>query len=462
MKARAPSRVAAALAAVLLLSHCAQPGKNGLPLSEQELRAAAQAHQAVLKASPPLEHPALQAYVGSVGQRLAQASRHDLAWQFIVVDSAEVDAFSLPGGQVYLSRGLLAYLDSEAELAAVIGHEIGHVIARHRAAPAGAPDAGPGPILAPKTDDPQDASFPARAQAGRDGYGRAPELEASRLGAAYLAAAGYAPRAMIGAIEALRNHAQFAATRGARAYHAAALAGDARLEADVEKAGRAAVAEPRTGRDDYLQQLAGLGFGERPDRGRIRDNLLLHAGFGLAVQFPPGWQVQRRAGRVAAASPAGDALLELQPAPKRGPLLETLRQGIKLDPGARYDSGRLDGHPAAFVAGAQSGRPVVAAAVAFKDAHYLIAGRADDAAAYARERTALRSAINSFRALTAAEKQAARPQLLQLVRAAPGTTMAGLARQSPLGADAEAELRLINHLYPSGEPEPGQFLKIVQ
>ena len=461
MNARAPSRVAAAFAAVLLLSHCAQPGKDGRPLSEQESRAAAQAHQAVLKATPPLEHPALQAYVSGVGQRLAQASRRDLAWQFIVVDSAEVDAFSLPGGQVYLGRGLLAYLDSEAELAAVIGHEIGHVVARHRAPTAEAPAAGPGRILAPETDDPPGAPFPVPTQAGRDGYGRAPELEASRLGAGYLAAAGYAPQAMIGAIEALQNHAQFAATQGARAYHAASLAGDAGLEAAVEKAGRA-VAQPRTGRDDYLQQLAGLGFGERPDHGRIRDNLLLHGGFGLAVQFPPGWQVQVRPARVWAASPGGDALLELQQAAKRGAPLETLRQRIKLDPGARHDSGRLGGHPAAFVAGAQAGRPVVAAAVAFKGAHYLIAGRADDAAAYARERTALRSAINSFRALTPAETQAVRPQLLQVVRAGPGTTMAELARQSPLGVDAETELRLINHLYPSGEPEPGQFLKIVQ
>jgi len=104
----------------------------------------------------------------------------------------------------------------------------------------------------------------------------------------------------------------------------------------------------------------------------------------------------------------------------------------------------------------------VAAAVVFNGTQYLIAGITLDKPAYERERSALRAAINSFRAISPAEKRAARPHVLQLVTAKPGVTMARLARQSPLGADAESQLRLMNDLYPSGEPEPGQLLKIVQ
>ena len=74
----------------------------------------------------------------------------------------------------------------------------------------------------------------------------------------------------------------------------------------------------------------------------------------------------------------------------------------------------------------------------------------------------MRSAINSFHALTPAERQAAKPHHLRTVVAQPGTTMAALARQSPLGESAESQLRLMNDLYPSGEPRPGQRLKIVQ
>lgn len=105
---------------------------------------------------------------------------------------------------------------------------------------------------------------------------------------------------------------------------------------------------------------------------------------------------------------------------------------------------------------------MVAAAVVFSGTQYLLAGMTQDKTAYDRERSALRAAINSFRAITPAEKQAARPYVLQLVTAQPGLTMAGLARKSPLGAEAESRLRLMNDLYPNGEPQPGQLLKIVR
>jgi predicted Zn-dependent protease len=230
----------------------------------------------------------------------------------------------------------------------------------------------------------------------------------------------------------------------------------------VGEANKYTVTLPREGRNDYLQKIAGVYFGDSPEQGVIRNNALLHDKLGLTIQFPSDWRVQNRPDRVVAMSPQGDALVELRQGPKHDRPLETLQQGVKLDAGARYDSGRLSGYPAAFAAGAQQGKPVVVAAVVFNDTQYLIAGLARDKASYERERSTLRAAINSFRAITPAERQAARPHVLQLVTAQPGTTMASLARQSPLGADAESQLRLMNALYPSGEPKPGQRLKIVQ
>jgi len=105
---------------------------------------------------------------------------------------------------------------------------------------------------------------------------------------------------------------------------------------------------------------------------------------------------------------------------------------------------------------------VVMAVVVFNGTQYLIGGMTKDAQTYERERSALRAAINSFHAITPAERQAARPYVLQLLTARPGLTVAALVRQSPLGGDAESQLRLLNDLYPSGEPKPGQLLKIVQ
>lgn len=471
------------LVGALGLTHCAQNPVTGdkdfvLISEQQELQMGAQAHQDVLKEYAALDHPALQAYVNAIGQQLAkQSHRPKLNWHFTVVDSPDVNAFALPGGYVYITRGIMAYLNSEAQLAGVIGHEIGHVTARHgvrqqSASTAAGLGAVLGSILVPGMDNRAGAGLlQSLAQAWTAGYGREHELESDRLGAQYLARSGYNPQAMIEVIGVLKNQELFAAEQARRdgrkpvTYHGtfdSHPSNDVRLRQVVGEAGQYSVAAPRDGRNAFLQNMAGIYFGDSPDQGVIRGNALLHEKLGLAIQFPQGWRVRNRPDRVIASSPGGDALVELQQGPKNDRPLATLQKGIRLDAGARYDSGSLSGYPAAFAAGAQQGKPVVVAAVVFNGTQYLIAGMARDKSAYTRERNTLRAAINSFHAITPAEKRMARPYLLQLITARPGTTMAELARHSPLGADAESQLRLINDLYPGGEPSPGQLLKIVQ
>ncbi|HJX57535.1 MAG TPA: M48 family metalloprotease [Thiobacillus sp.] len=483
MTPRAFRRIAVIAFGSLALSHCAQNPVSGdkdfvLMSEQQEIQLGAQAHQDVLKEYAALDNPALQAYVNEVGQRLAQQShRPHLQWHFTVVDSPDVNAFALPGGYVYITRGIMAYLNSEAELAGVAGHEIGHVTARHgvrqqSASTAAGLGAVLGSILVPGLGNQAGATLlQTLAQAWTSGYGREHELESDRLGAEYLAKTGYNPQAMIDVIGVLKNQELFAAEqarrdgRPLRTYHGTFDThpdNDARLKQVVGAANQYTVANPRDGRSDYLQKMVGIYFGDSPEQGLIRNNMLLHEKLGLVLQLPPGWRVQNRPDRVVATSPQGDALVELQRGPKNDRPLDTLQKGLKLDAGARYDSGKLSGYPAAFAAGTQQGKPVVVAAVVFNGTQYLIAGMARDKSTYDRERSTLRAAINSFRAITAAEKMAARPYVLKLVTAQPGMTMASLARQSPLGADAESQLRLMNALYPSGEPSPGQRLKIVQ
>ncbi len=208
--------------------------------------------------------------------------------------------------------------------------------------------------------------------------------------------------------------------------------------------------------------MAGVYFGNSPEQGVIRNNALLHEQLGLAIQFPQGWRIQNQPDSVVATSPQGDALVELRQGPKNDKPLDTLRKGLKLDSGARYDSGNISGYPAGFAAGTQQGKPVLIAAVVFNGAQYLIAGIASNANVYNSRRDSLKGAINSFHALTPQERQAARPHTIRLITAQPGATMAGLAAQSPLGANAESTLRLMNDLYPKGEPQAGQLLKIVQ
>ncbi len=126
-----------ALPLLLLLADCAQNPVTGqqdfVMMSEaQELSLGLKADQEAKRQYPLYDLHGLAKYVDEVGQRLArQSHRNSLGYSFTVVDSAEINAFALPGGHVYITRGILAYLNSEAELAAVLGHEIGHVTARH-------------------------------------------------------------------------------------------------------------------------------------------------------------------------------------------------------------------------------------------------------------------------------------------------------------------------------------------
>ena len=483
MRTRTPIRIAAALAGVLLLTHCAQNPVTGskdfvLMSEQQEIEMGAKAHRDVLKEYPPVDNAVLQDYVDEVGQRLAQNShRPNLKWRFTVVDSPEVNAFALPGGYVYITRGIMAYLNSEAELAGVVGHEIGHVTARHgvrqqSTATAVGIGAVLGSILIPGLDSQAGASLlQSLGQALTAGYGREHELESDRLGAAYLAKGGYNPQAMIEVIGVLKDQELFDAEiakqegRQPRRYHgtfASHPSNDARLQQVVGEADKYKVESPREGREAYLQKMAGVTFGDSPEQGVVRNNLFMHEKLGLALQFPEGWRVQNRPDRVIGLSPRSDALIELRQGPKQGKPLDTLQKKLKLDGGARYDSGSIGGYPAAFAAGAQQGKPVLVAAVAFNGSQYLIAGMAKDAAAYSRERTSLRASINSFQALDPAQRQKARAYTIRVVKAEPGTTMAGLAARSPLGKYAESQLRLMNGLYPRGEPQPGQLLKVVQ
>lgn len=476
-------RVVIALSGVMLLTHCAQNpvsgGKDFVLMSEQqEIQQGAQAHKEVLQEYGRVDNKQLQDYVSRIGRQLAAKShRPTLNWHFTVVDSPQVNAFALPGGYVYITRGIMAYLNSEAELAGVIGHEIGHVTARHgvrQQSTATVVGLGAilGSILVPGMDNQAGSSLlQAIGQSLVAGYGREHELEADRLGAEYLAKSGYNPQAMVEVIGVLKSQEQYDIQlakeegREPRRYHGvfeSHPSNDVRLNQVVGEANKYQVAKPVENREAYLRVMDGVYFGDSPEQGVIRNNALLHEKLGIAVQFPQGWRVQNQPERVVAVNPQGSALVELRAGPKNAQPMDTLRKGLKLDAGARFESGNVNGNPAAFAAGALQGRPVLAAAINHKGDQYLMAALAKDANAYNQNRNEMRAVINSFHSLTPEERKQAQPHVIRVIEAKPGTTMAQLAAQSPLGKTAEAQLRLMNDFYPMGEPRPGQMIKIVQ
>lgn len=473
-----------ALLCALTLANCATNPVTGNPnfvtMSEsQEVSVGRSEDRKVREEYGSYDDAALQRYVSDIGQRLAKAShRPGLQYQFLVVDSPEVNAFALPGGYIYITRGIMAYLNSEAELAAVLGHEIGHVTARHSvqqisAATAANVGASVLQIFVPQVrNSAGDLLINVLGGALLSGYGREHELEADRLGAEYLARTGYDPQAMIKVVGVLKDQELFDAElakaegREPRRYHglfASHPDNDTRLQEVVREAARFSSAENRVNREEFLRRMDRMVFADSPDQGIVRNNNFYHASLGLALQFPAGWKVQNGRTNVVARSPDRSALVDLRAAGEaKGTPADVLRRLLKLGTGSTVTPLSIGGLPAAITELALSGKPTRVAVVFLGKSAFAIGVQANTAAAFRQHSSVMEASLQSFHAITAQERALATPLRIRIITARAGMTFAELARTSPLGRFAESHLRVINGLYPSGEPAPGQALKIVE
>ncbi len=456
-----------------------------------EIAEGRKAHEEVLQEYGVYANPRLQAYVNELGQRLAkQSHRKNLEWHFTVLDSPEINAFALPGGYVYVTRGLMAYMESEADLAGVIGHEIGHVTARHGAQRATRQQtAGLGVIAATilgavlevkgvsGATDIANTMSQGVAAGYIASYSRDQESQADKLGAEYLARINYDPKNMVDVIRVLKSQEQFAAdTARAEGRNPPAQAGwlashpsnDKRLQDIVQYSAQYKGKYADEGRARYLQAINGMTFGESREQGVTRGRHFYHEPLGIALTAPEGWRVQNSGEAVALVNAAGDAGLIVQVLPPKAGNShdEIIRNVFKLEQG-RTERLALGSFPATHFAGIARNRQgqaqAIEATVATGPAsrHFLLFYGAKDAQALQRARGKLREAEASFRALAGADVAAARPWVLRTA-AYPRGGFAQFARQSPLPGNAEPQLRLINGAYAGGEPPPGQLVKVVE
>lgn len=487
----------ASLLVALLLAGCGSPVRNPVTgqqersvLSEDaEVALGRKEHQQVLQEYAPYDHPRLQAYVSAVGQRLAaQSHRSQLQWHFTVLDSPEVNAFALPGGYVYITRGILAFMESEADLAGVLGHEIGHVTARHGAQRATRQqDASLGVLAAAVLGavlDSRGAGGVGRAvtdvsQAAAAGYiasyGREQELQADSLGAEYLSRVRFNPANMIDVIRVLKNQEEFAADQ-ARAQGRAPPArnswlashpsNDQRLAAISQLAQQYRGSWGDDGRAAFLQAIEGMRFGDSEQQGLVRGRQFYHPLLGVAITAPAQWSIQNGRDRLVLVNGARDAALTLLtvPASAGASPEEVIRNGFRPQSG-RVERGTLNGMPATHFSGLRSNaggqlEPLLLSIVQGPQGRrYALVWNGRDAPALQRAQASLLEARNSFRPLSVADQAEARPWVLRLVPY-PAGGFAELARHSPLPA-AQQQLRLLNGHYGGGEPRAGQLTKIV-
>ena len=476
------------LGCALGLSACAINPATGqaniVTMSEKrELEIGAEEHAKVMQSMALLTDDELNAYVNEVGQRLAAVSdRPDLDFKFTIIDSPEINAFALPGGYVYINRGLLAYLNSEAELAAVLGHEIGHITARHavqqqsRGSLARVASGVGGVVAAVATGSGYIGSQimdvgSLWAQAGLSGFGREHELEADTLGAEYLLRAGYNPQAVITVVTVLKNQEDFN-TKVANqqpSYHglfATHPRNDTRLQQAISSVGALPASQATlVDNQKFRDEMEGLVVGEsQRTTGTAARNRYYQTLLGYTMVFPDNWTVNETPTTVSASNPTGDVGLKVEVQRMQEAIEPRLfirdKLGIQnLQKSEVLEQFRLIGYTGTTVSAGKSQRIAV---IYLGPRVFIFTGDIEEGAGAGDSDQMLLASIRTFRAIQSNERFSGNESRIHYVQVAEGFTFSELARISPVGNYPEETLRLINGYYPTGTPNPGDWIKIVE
>lgn len=445
-------------------------------------------HQQIVKSLGLYDDQATQEYVNVVGNRVARVS--DLPneeFKFFVIDDEAINAFTTGCCNVYVNRGLLLNINSEAELAGVLGHEIGHITARHPArrqtrgvaASLGAMAAA---ILTGSNAIGQLANI--GAEAWMQGYGRENEMEADRLGMKYMVRAGYDPEAighvfnMFQAGEKFERARAQAEGREPRLYHGVFSSHPSPDERAVQAAkGAANIKEAPPGgwierHDEYLTTINGIAYGSSKAQGIVRDNRFYHADMGFTVAFPHGWTIENQRDSILAFTPARDAMMKViidRKPDKQAPreyLLSKLQgqsvfKGTPITTSEGNEGYAVVARGGSPIDGGQG--PVRWVAVYRGQSVYITAGASRSAVNGVPEVDGLvMSVAETLRALKPSEFPLAEPYRIKVVKAKDNTNLSDYAADMPEARFKKETLELINAMYPNKKPAPGQLFKIVE
>jgi len=452
-------------------------GKRQLMLMSEaeEIQLGRQADAEVRKQMGLYDDANLQRYVDRVGQQLARAShRPNLTWSFAVVDEPAVNAFALPGGFIYVTRGILPFLQTEAELAAVLGHEVGHVDARHSAsayskqtATAGA--LGIGSILLPEYEG-------LLGYAGMGfglmflKHGREAELESDRLGVDYAVKNGWEPSAMAGLLSTLgRLDEASGSSRGVPNWaltHPPAADRVQKVQDAVAAARAASPSANATNKGELDKILDGIVFGDSREKGFVRGNEFLHPVLQFAVKFPQGWEVVNSDEQVTARrGENSNASMLLQLVNGSGGLEQMAsasmaKSGFTQINGSRTTINGLDAYVGTYQGAVQNTRVGLRAAyVRAGQRTYVVAGLAP-AAEFSGAAPAFASAIETFRTLSREEAERLQPNRVDFAVARSGDTWESIAK-SHGGLVKASTLAIMNGRTLETPPKAGERIRIV-
>jgi predicted Zn-dependent protease len=394
------------------------------------------------------------------------------------VDEPAVNAFALPGGYIYVTRGILAFLHDEEQLAGVLGHEIGHVTARHSAQQyTKATSAGVGltllSIFVPEARPLQGIAENALGLLFLK-YGRDDELQADRLGVQYTGASGWNPAGVAGMLRTLQRLDEASGSRRGvpnfLSTHPAPADRVQRIQQFVQQnpvpVGTSGTARG-TNEAVYQRVVDGIVFGDSPRQGILRGNQFLHPELRLGLTFPQGWEVQNSAQQVVAKAPNAEHYLLLQLVPNAQGSIQQIAQGSMVNAGFRPLDGErtqingLDAFVGTYQGTMQGlgNTGTLAAHVVLGNRVYLLAGLAPANQFRAAQQSFVTS-IRSFRQLSAQEASNVRPSRVDIYTVRGGDTWASIAERSG-GLVKPATLAIMNNYEPNQPPKTGDQIRIV-
>ncbi|MGY9004644.1 MAG: M48 family metalloprotease [Alphaproteobacteria bacterium] len=423
--------------------------------------------------------PALEKYVSSVGQLLARTSElPNLKFTFTLLNSSVVNAFALPGGYVYISRGLLAIANSEAELAGVLAHEIGHITARHTAQRySQGVFTNLGVNVIGILTGSQGLAQLVGTGAGLylRSYSRTHEFEADTLGVRYLKRAGFKPEAMASFLKSLRAHSRLSAKLknlepgkidefDILSTHPRTIE---RVTRAAKNAGGAPVADPIIGRDVFLKKISGMIYGDSPDQGFVRGREFFHPDLRVHFKAPEGFHLTNSPTQVMGRGSDGAVLTfdQASKAGRRGPYDYLINVWAKNTWLADRKKLTINGMKAAMGSGkitTKQGQRSVRLVVVRMDRRNLFRMMfLTKPTAMTDQDPGFIKSAKSFAKASLDEVSKWKPLRIKLYKVKAGDTVKTLAGKMALEKEKEDHFRVINGLGPKEKLTVGKRIKLV-
>jgi len=473
------------LLSILLFASCARnpvTGKRQLAVSEEkEIELGANYDPQIVASMGVYEDAGLEALIERVGKQMAAEShRPELEWHFRIIDSDVVNAFAVPGGYVYFTRGILAHFNNEAEFAGVLGHEIGHVTARHTAQQMRKQQlAQVGMIAGALASNTVRQNFDALGQGMQLlflKYGRDAESESDALGVEYSSELGYDATYMAGffqTIDRLQKQAG-AEVPDFLSTHPNPLNREARVrEMAKEWQAKLSGEEDKVNRDGYLALIDGIVYGEDPRQGYFENGKFYHPELKFVFEVPSKWQLVNSPQQVQMGAPAGDAVVSFTLGQGDSPeaAAQAWAQQNQLNP-TRGGATTINGLPAYTLEGttqaaqAQGGQqnPALAYTASFIDYGgniYVITGitLATKARQYGNTLTL---PAQSFQPLSDARYLNRQPKRVEIVTVPSNTTLKQYLVSRNISQARHAELAILNGMPLTTQLQAGSKVKFVE